>query len=43
MSILALWSVREEWLLLMPAVFCGLALAVVRRSRRWGAGGQLAV
>jgi hypothetical protein len=29
-SIGALWAVREEWLLLVPAVVCGLVLAIVR-------------
>ncbi len=33
LSIGALWSVREEWLLLLPALACGLVLAVVRLSR----------
>jgi hypothetical protein len=33
LSIGALWSVREEWLLLLPALVCGLLLAIVRLSR----------
>ena len=32
-SIGALWLVREEWLLLLPALLCGLALAVARLGR----------
>ncbi len=33
LSIGALWSVREEWLLLLPALVCGLVLAIVRLCR----------
>ena len=33
LSLGALWAVREEWLLLVPALVCGLVLAVVRLSR----------
>ena len=33
LSLGALWAVREEWLLLLPALVCGLVLAVVRLSR----------
>ena len=33
LSLGALWAVREEWLLLLPALACGLVLAVVRLSR----------
>lgn len=40
LSLGALWAVREEWLLLLPAVVCGLALAVVRLSRAPIAAGR---
>jgi hypothetical protein len=33
MSLVALWLVREEFLLLVPAVVCGLLLAIVRLAR----------
>ena len=33
LSIGALWLVREEWLLLLPALLCGLALAIARLVR----------
>jgi hypothetical protein len=33
LSLVALWLVREEFLLLMPAVACGLVLAIVRLAR----------
>lgn len=33
MAIGALWLVREEWLLLLPALVCGLLLAIVRLVR----------
>jgi hypothetical protein len=33
LSIGALWVVREEWLLLLPALLCGLALAIARLVR----------
>ncbi len=32
-SIGALWLVREEWLLLVPALACGLIVAIVRLTR----------
>lgn len=32
-SIGALWLVREEWLLLVPALACGLIVAIVRLAR----------
>ncbi len=35
-----LWAVREEWLLLLPALGCGLVLAVVRLGRAPIAVGQ---
>ena len=33
LSIGALWAVREEWLLLLPALLCGLAIAIARLVR----------
>jgi hypothetical protein len=33
LSIGALWLTREEWLLLVPALACGLVLAIVRLAR----------
>lgn len=33
LSVGALWAVREEWLLLLPALLCGLALAIARLVR----------
>ncbi|MEP7115028.1 MAG: hypothetical protein ABI862_17305 [Ilumatobacteraceae bacterium] len=33
LSVGALWLVREEWLLLLPALVCGLVLAIVRLAR----------
>ncbi len=33
LSLGALWAVREEWILLLPALVCGLVLAVVRLAR----------
>ncbi len=33
LSIGALWLVREEWLLLLPALLCGLAVAIARLLR----------
>ena len=33
LSIGALWLTREEWLLLAPALLCGLVLAIVRLAR----------
>ena len=33
LSIVALWLVREEFLLLVPAVLCGLVLSIVRLAR----------
>jgi hypothetical protein len=33
LSIGVLWLVREEWLLLLPALACGLVLAIVRLAR----------
>ncbi len=33
LSIGALWLVREEWLLVLPALACGLVLAIVRLVR----------
>jgi hypothetical protein len=33
LAIVALWLTREEWLLLLPPLICGLVLAIVRLAR----------